>query len=70
MKARELAENVWFKWPPDRRILQRLPGPVELIEGKEGIPVKPLQPTGVMTGFYIPADDEVVLFKEQSIRLM
>ncbi len=69
MKARELAENVWFKWPPDWRVFQRLPRPVKIIEGKECVPVRPIQPTAMMPGGYIPADDEVVLFKATSIRL-
>lgn len=69
MKARELVENTWFKWPPDWRIFQRLPGPVKVIEGNECVPVRPLQPTANMPGGYILANDEVELFKGRSIRL-
>ncbi len=69
MKARELDENSWFKWPPDWRVWQRLLGPIKFIEGKECIPVRPLQPTANMPGGYIPANDTVTLFKDRSIRL-
>lgn len=69
MKARELTKNAWFKWPPDWRVFQRLPGSINIIEGKECVPVRPLQPTANMPGGYIPADDKVELFRERSIRL-
>jgi len=69
MKARELAENAWFKWLSGWRVWQRLPGPVETVEGQECVPVRPLQPTANEPGYYIPADDKVELFKEKSIRL-
>jgi hypothetical protein len=69
MKARELAENAWFKWPPDWRVFQRLPGPVKVVEGQEVIPIRPIQPTANQPSGCIPADDEVELFKERSIRI-
>lgn len=70
MKARELTENQWFKWNGDWRVFQRLPGAIKVIEGKECIPAQPLQPTMNMAGAYIPADDEVAIYKEKLIKLM
>ncbi|MEK7542787.1 MAG: hypothetical protein AAB503_00580 [Patescibacteria group bacterium] len=69
MKAEELKPNSWFKWVGDWRVFQCLPGEIIILEGKRAVPVKPLQPTVNIPGGYIPADDEVTLFKESFIRL-
>ena len=71
MKARELAENDWFRLPDDWRIFERLPGPIKPIQDEEEcVPVRPLQPTANMLGVYIPANDDVEPCKKQnSLRL-
>lgn len=69
MIARELAENAWFRRSGDWRVWRRLPGPIRIIEGQEGVLVRPIQPTVNQPDGYIPAEDEVKLFQEKSIRL-
>lgn len=69
MKARELAEHDWFRWEDDWRVFARLPGELKVIDGRECIPVRPLQPTANMPGGYIPADDEAIPYKASSLKL-
>jgi len=71
MKADKLKEHDWFKRPPDnQRVFARLPGGSEIVDGKECVLVKPLQPTAMMPGFYMPADTEVELVEYKILRLM
>jgi len=71
MKAADLTKNSWFTRPPDiHRVFMRLPGPIGIVDGKECVPVKPLQPTAMMPGFYLPSDTEVVLHEYKVLRLM
>ncbi len=69
MKAKELKTGDWFHWKKDWRMFRRLAGGVKTIEGKECIPVRLLQPTIMMPGCYIPADDEVTFSGEKLICL-
>ena len=69
MRARELTSGDWFRWNGDWRIFSRLPGETRVVEGRECVPARPLQPTANMPGGYIPAEEEVVVFREKSLRL-
>jgi hypothetical protein len=69
MIAKDLKPTQWFKMRGDYRVWKRLDGPAEIVEGVEAVPVKPLQPTDMMPGCYIPIKEEVFPYKEKFLRL-
>lgn len=70
MKAEELEVEQWFHWIDDWRMFKRLSGEAKIIEGIRCVSVKPLQPTTRQTGFYIPANELVKLYKLNFFRLI
>jgi hypothetical protein len=69
MKLSELETGAWFRWPKDGNILQRYRGEMQIIEGREMLPVVPITPHPNLPGAYLPIDEEVEPYRLNFVRL-
>ena len=69
MTVKEIAVNQWFKRVRDGRIFVRLAGEEAVVDDANCVPVKPLQPTLRLQGFYMPAEEPVEAYKYNFLRV-
>lgn len=70
MRAIELPVHKWFsRIGLDKRLHERCEGSLEVVEGVLAVPVRPITPVVTYSGFYIPADEEVVPYNLTFVRV-